>query len=463
MLSVYDILAASRIIPGDGTPVPFESRIDVGNAPQGILVSSNGQRAYVANFLSRDLMVLDLSTATNPVVIARVASTTEPLVASVANGKRLFYRSRSPQHSKDNYIACASCHADGGMEDGQTWDFTQRGEGLRNTIDLRGRAGMGHGPVHWSANFDEIQDFENDIVNHFGGTGLAQDGQPPNPPLGTSNAGRSPDLDDLAAYVGSLARSPSSPGRKYDQTLTAAALRGKQLFVSPVLKCTECHLPPRFTDSAMTFVLRDVGTLAPSSGQRLGGPLSGLDTPTLIGLAGSAPYLHDGSAPTLQAVLTSRNLNDQHGVTSDLTSAQISDLVAYLLSIDDGQFDEVIDNDGDGMSDSWELLYALSPNDPDDAASDFDRDGVTNRAEFMAATDPTEFYSKLVIAARLQPPGSIQLRIPTAKSLSYTLETFDSLTGIPGQITFSGDGADFQIESLTTRPHKFYRIRVNQP
>lgn len=31
---------------------------------------------------------------------------------------------------------------------------------------------MGHGNVHWSANFDEIHDFENDICEHFGGSGL---------------------------------------------------------------------------------------------------------------------------------------------------------------------------------------------------------------------------------------------------------------------------------------------------
>ena len=46
--------------------------------------------------------------------------------------------------------ACATCHLDGG-HDGRTWDFTGRGEGLRNTISLRGRSGTGHGPVHWSA------------------------------------------------------------------------------------------------------------------------------------------------------------------------------------------------------------------------------------------------------------------------------------------------------------------------
>ena len=68
--------------------------------------------------------------------------------------KQIFYDGRAM--SQDGYISCASCHL-GGDHDGRTWDFSDRGEGLRNTVDLRGRAGTAHGPVHWSGNFDEIQ------------------------------------------------------------------------------------------------------------------------------------------------------------------------------------------------------------------------------------------------------------------------------------------------------------------
>jgi len=340
-LSTYDRVGATRFLAGDGSTIPFESRIDLGQAPQGVVVSADGRRAWVANYLSRDVSVLDLSDPRAPVVEATVATTVEPLDAAVANGKRLFYRSREPRHSQGNYIACASCHADGGMSDGRTWDFTQAGEGLRNTIDLRGRAGMLHGPVHWSANFDEIQDFENDIVNGFGGTGLADDGDPPNPPLSSrKNAGRSRDLDDLAAYVTSLGDAPRSPHRLADGRPGEAAQRGKALFLDEATGCATCHIAPAFTDSALTadvagFVLHDVGTLGPGSGGRLGGKLHGLDTPSLLGLWASAPYLHDGSAATLREVLSARNAGDAHGSTSHLSDAEIDDLVAYLLIIDD--------------------------------------------------------------------------------------------------------------------------------
>ena len=68
-------------------------------------------------------------------------------------------------------MSCATCHADGG-HDGRTWDLTGFGEGLRNTISLRGRGGMRAGPLHWSGNFDEVQDFEGQIRQLAGGSGL---------------------------------------------------------------------------------------------------------------------------------------------------------------------------------------------------------------------------------------------------------------------------------------------------
>lgn len=80
-------------------------------------------------------------------------------------------------------------------------------------------------------------------------------------------------------------------------------------------------------------LLHEVGTPGAGSGQRLGGPVAGIDTPTLHGLRHSAPYVHDGSAATLRDVLTTRNPGDAHGV-GGLSAAEIDDLVQYLLSLD---------------------------------------------------------------------------------------------------------------------------------
>jgi cytochrome c peroxidase len=57
------------------------------------------------------------------------------------------------------------------------------------------------------------------------------------------------------------------------------------------------------------------------------------DTPTLVEIWRTAPYLHDGSAATLRHVLTTKNQGDRHGKTSHLSARQIDDLLAYLLSL----------------------------------------------------------------------------------------------------------------------------------
>jgi len=89
-------------------------------------------------------------------------------------------------------MSCASCHNDGGG-DGRVWDLTGLGEGLRSTLSLRGKSGMGHGFLHWTANFDEIQDFEGQIRTLAGGTGLMSDAQfntgTRNQPLGALTSG----------------------------------------------------------------------------------------------------------------------------------------------------------------------------------------------------------------------------------------------------------------------------------
>jgi len=343
-VSVYDVVASALSRPGDGGTVPFRSRLEVGDAPQGLAVSPDGRRLYVSSYLGRGVTVVDVVDPAGAKVVATIPVTAEPLTPTILNGKRMFFRSAAPRHSASSYVACASCHPDGGGSDGRTWDFTQRGEGLRNTKDLRGRAGLADGPVHWSANFDEIQDFERDIVEHFGGTGLAGDGLPPNPPFGPPNAGRSQDLDDLAAYVASLAIAPPSPFRDADGRLSPAARRGRDIFGR--IGCPECHPGPRYTTSALRPdagdpLLYDVGTLTPASGARLGDPLRGLDTPSLVGLWDSPPYLHDGRAPSLRDVfLDPGNLMGQ--AAANLSTAQLDDLVAYLLSID-GRPDDPMD------------------------------------------------------------------------------------------------------------------------
>jgi hypothetical protein len=186
---------------------------------------------------------------------------------------------------------------------------------------------MGQGPLHWSANFDEVQDFEGQIRRLAGGTGLMSDAAyfsgTRSQPLGDPKAGVSPDLDALAAYVSSLSSFEPSPRRLANGQLSTAAIAGKEVFKAS--RCGSCHGGTAFTLSD-TLGLQDVGTIRPTSGQRLGGPLLGLDIPTLRDVWGSGPYLHDGSAATLdEAVLAHDGVN--------LNATDLTRVVSYLREI----------------------------------------------------------------------------------------------------------------------------------
>ena len=370
-----------------------------GFAPRGLALSDDGSTLFIHNFLSRSVTVFAIDNMCAGVCgitpkladVSTVAS--ESLAANVLTGKQVFYNAADLRMSRDNYISCASCHLDGGS-DGRTWDFTDRGEGLRNNPTLLGRSGTGHGRVHWSANFDEIQDFEHDIRGPFGGTGFMSDADflsgNRDRTLGGTKAGFSSELDDLAAYVTSLSTTPKSPHRDAAGAMTASATAGETLFAA---RCATCHSGPDFTDSGFG-VLHDVGTLTGDSGDRLGLTLPGIDPPGLRGVWATAPYLHDGSAADLMAVLTTRNSGDQHGVTSDLNAAELQNLVDYLLQLDDSSASFAIvpptvdpNPDADGIPTAYEEANGLDPY-ANDAGDDADGEGLTNGEEYALGTGP---------------------------------------------------------------------------
>ena len=304
-------------------------RIDVGRAVQGIALSNDGRTLYAHNFMDRTVSVVDISRIIDESILETTTVATlnavasESLAADILVGKQFFYDAKDQRLTAESYMSCASCHNEGGG-DGRVWDFTNFGEGVRNTINLNGRNAQ-HGKLHWTANFDEVQDFEGQIRNFAGGTGLMSNADfnagTRWDPLGDTKAGFSADLDALAAYVNSLGAAGFSPYRDADGSLTSRGETGKLLFES--LGCDSCHGAPTFTDSGLD-AMHDVGTLVdPDSGSTIA-----LDTPTLRGLWRSAPYLHNGSAATIA------NAIDQHSAFS-LTPTELGDLESYLLQIDD--------------------------------------------------------------------------------------------------------------------------------
>ncbi|MFK7995098.1 MAG: galactose oxidase-like domain-containing protein [Granulosicoccus sp.] len=313
------------------------ARFDTGFAPQSVLLSSSGDQLFVHHFMDRSVGVYDVSNVVrqgdNLVDQIAVVNVTdgERLSPSVFRGKQLFYDARDDRLAALDYMSCASCHNEAG-HDGRSWDFTQFGEGIRNTTSLIGNGGTRNGLLHWSGNFDEIQDFEGQIRGFAGGTGLLSNdlfnqGSRAQP-LGDPKAGLSPDLDALADYLQSLEEPLPSPYRASDGSLSAAAERGKLVFASN--GCAECHSGSSFTDSANTLNLHDIGTLDADSGGRLDASLTGIDTPPLAGVWQTAPYLHDGSAATLENAITA---HDEVSLTSGAL-ADLAEFVSQLSALD---------------------------------------------------------------------------------------------------------------------------------
>jgi cytochrome c peroxidase len=73
--------------------------------------------------------------------------------------------------------------------------------------------------------------------------------------------------------------------------------------------------------------MTDAGTSKPTDRSPL------FDVPQLTNVALSAPYLHDGSANSLEEIWTVFNPNDTHGVTNDLAKDELNDLIEYLKTL----------------------------------------------------------------------------------------------------------------------------------
>ncbi len=280
------------------------NHFDVGANPRSILLNRDTSLAYVHNVLDATITIIDTrkQTIVQQLPISNITLPNDQLI-----GAQLFNSAADPRLSQDKWISCATCHFDGGS-DGRVWAGFP--DGPRNTPVLYGLAETA--PYNWSSTWDEIADVELKIRWLQGGTGLIE-GQP-SPPLDKPNAGRSPDLDTLASYILSFSTLPAP-------TQDAAQVaRGQQVFVEQ--NCASCHVG-QVGSNLQSF---DVGTgLSPL--EKHG---TSFDTPSLRWLWLSAPYFHDGSAPSLRQLFEQPG---KHQLLYTVSPQDIDALVAYLLSI----------------------------------------------------------------------------------------------------------------------------------
>ncbi|HEY5943944.1 MAG TPA: c-type cytochrome [Kofleriaceae bacterium] len=195
-------------------------------------------------------------------------------------------------------IACASCHPEA-RDDGQVWAFDPIGP--RRTQSLAGGI-MSRGPYHWSGDMPDLATLMNQVFSQrmFGGA-LTK----------SQLASLGPWLDRIPA----------------PHTVTFAAAdsveRGQQLFMSQELGCATCHSGPLYTNNAFVNVGAGVPAVVDAN----------FKVPSLLGVAARPPYMHDGCAATLRDRFGTCGGGDLHGKTSNLTEAQLSDLIAFLESL----------------------------------------------------------------------------------------------------------------------------------
>lgn len=283
------------------------ARIPVGLNPRGATLSRDGRKLVVANRLDDTLSVID--THSNRVV-STITLAGPKIISASRHGEQTFYTAR---YSFQGQISCSSCHIDSTF-DGITWDLEPDGFG-RNIVDNR--------------TLEDVKDTEPYKWNGANPSLHVECGSRTEKYFWRSENYDEKTLTDLAIYIRNLPARPNRFVRK-DGTLTPAQERGRLLFERSVDKlgnpieeanrCSHCHSGPKGTDKRSfdvetTKITDDVGPL---------------DTPQLTNIALTAPYLHDGSARTLEEVWTIYNPNDQHGRTSDLSKAELNDLIEYL-------------------------------------------------------------------------------------------------------------------------------------
>jgi YVTN family beta-propeller protein len=254
---------------------------------------------WIAEFFSDSLAAVDLQVPGHPVKAFALAPL--PPLPPVRRGEMLF---NDAVICFQGWQSCASCHAEDGRVDGLNWDLLNDGIGSpKNAKSLL----LSHlTPPAMSIGIRESAE----IAVRAG--------------IRNSLFAFIPEADAVAMdeFIKSLKPIPSPhlvKGR-----LSAAAERGRRLFLDPDVGCATCHPPGLFTNLGAY----NVGTRG-----RWPTDQEVFDTPTLIELWRTGPYLHDGSAATVREVVTRRNPLDQHGKTSQLNATQIDNLVAYLLSL----------------------------------------------------------------------------------------------------------------------------------
>ncbi|WP_347246559.1 cytochrome c peroxidase [Thermogutta sp.] len=258
-----------------------------------------GSKVFVATYFGDLVTVVDLK-ASKYQRLSYVSLGPKPILTQERLGELYFHdASLCFQH----WQSCATCHPDGRV-DGLNWDLLNDGLGTpKNNKSLL----LAHQtpPAMWEGVRANAEEAVRSGIRHIQFAVRPEE-----------------DAQAIDAYLKSLRPVPSP--HLVNGQLSESARRGRELFFSERLKCHHCHPEPLYTD----LKKHNVGSRGPldRSGE--------FDTPTLIEVWRTAPYLHDGHYLTLEELFR----DGKHGETAgsdvrSLTEQELHDLCEFVRSL----------------------------------------------------------------------------------------------------------------------------------
>jgi YVTN family beta-propeller protein len=274
----YDL----RFLFGLRTRVPLE-----GNGPRELYLSND--KVLIPTYFADVLNMIDISSGE----LTAVVLNPDRFETSEHIGKRIF---NDANKCFQNWQSCNGCHPGDARMDGLNWDLMN--DGIGNPKNCKSLLFSHVTPpsmisgIRESAEFAVRAGFR--FIQFF-------------------------DIDEESAvhvdnYLKSLRPVPSP--YLVNGELSEKAVHGRTVFEK--LRCDECHSGPYYTDMKMHRIGDDIEFE------------NGWDTPTLIEVWRTAPYLFDGRAATLEEVFTIH----KHGVDPEkITQEEMEALVEYVNSL----------------------------------------------------------------------------------------------------------------------------------
>jgi len=273
-----------------------------GKGPRGMAAA--GSKVYVVQYFTDSVAVVDLEKGPDPAngygaAVETIALGPPKPLTLKRRGELLFHDATI---CYQQWQSCASCHPDGRV-DGLNWDLMNDGTGnAKNTKSML----LAHRtpPAMAEGVRADAADAVRSGLEHILFADRSEE-----------------EAAAIEAYIESL--EPVQSPFLLDGRLSPAAERGRELFHNKRVGCHRCHPAPLYTD----LKTHDVGTRGPSERN------DRFDTPTLVEVWRTAPYLHDGRYRTLRELFVEGRHGLRPGPGHDLSEEQIDELVEFVLSL----------------------------------------------------------------------------------------------------------------------------------